>query len=120
MAGKQPCRKGSWGAGQHKTQYNSQLCSGTQEGKPHPGVNQTQANQPVMRGDQVQSQPKYCVQNVWEWRFRLGIRKHFFTERAVKNWNWLPRAGQCLRSIWTMSLKIHFNVVSPKYIKQLD
>ena len=24
-------------------------------------------------------------------KFRLDIRKHFFTERAVKNWNRLPR-----------------------------
>ena len=25
--------------------------------------------------------------------FRLGIRKHFFTDRAVKHWNRLPKLG---------------------------
>ena len=38
MAGEQPCRKGSGGAGRQQAQCESAVCPGSQEGKPHPGV----------------------------------------------------------------------------------
>ena len=43
-------------------------------------------------------------------RFRLDVRKHFFTKREVKDWKrllerWsMPQACQCLKGIWTMPL----------------
>ena len=51
MAGEQPCRKGSGGAGRQQTLYESAVCPGSQEGKLHRGVHQTQHNQPIKRGD---------------------------------------------------------------------
>jgi len=47
-------------------------------------------------------------------RFRLDIKKHFFTERVVKTgtgldrWS-MPQACQCLRGIWTTRLITCFN-----------
>ncbi|KAK4823865.1 hypothetical protein QYF61_007621 [Mycteria americana] len=62
-------------------------------------------------------------------RFRLDIRKHFFTEKW-KCWTgigtgflerWLmPYACHCLRGIWTMPLTICFNLVSREVVRQLD
>ena len=51
MAGEQPCRKGSGGAGQQQAPHEPAACPGSPEGKSHPGVHQTQHNQPGKRGD---------------------------------------------------------------------
>jgi len=51
VAGEQPCRKASVGAGGQQAQQESAGCPGSQVGKPHPGVHQIQYSQPVRRGD---------------------------------------------------------------------
>lgn len=42
---------GIWGAGQHHAQYESAVCPGSQEGKPHSGVHQTTHNHLMKRSD---------------------------------------------------------------------
>jgi len=60
-------------------------------------------------------------------RFRLDIRKHYFTERVVKHWNRLPREVVDAPSLSV--LKRHLDnalnnmlqfSVSPELIRQLD
>lgn len=51
MAGKQSCRKGSGDAGQRQLNMSQQCCSGSQDSKLHPEVQQVQHSQMVKRGD---------------------------------------------------------------------
>jgi len=74
MAGEQPCRKGSVGAGRQQAQYEPAVCPGSYEGKLHPGVLQTQHNQLVKRADylavfSVGAGSEYCVQ-FWALKFK--------------------------------------------------
>jgi len=51
MAGEQPCRTGSEGAGRQQGQQEPAVCPGHQESKPHLLVHQTQYNQLVKKID---------------------------------------------------------------------
>ena len=41
-----------------------------------------------------------------EGRFRLGIRKKFFTVRVVRHWNWLPSEVENAPSLETFKARM--------------